>query len=69
MVTWGSEDTRSWDEDAWGWEDADSECWEPERPRDGTGGAEGNARLTALTGAALLILFAVEGFTILSTGC
>ena len=31
-----------------------------------TGGPEGNARLTALTGAALLVLLAVEGFTLLS---
>ena len=30
------------------------------------GGAEGNERLTAATGAVLLVLFAVEGFTILS---
>ena len=33
---------------------------------DRTGGAEGNERLTAATGAVLLVLFAVEGFTILS---
>jgi hypothetical protein len=31
-----------------------------------TGGPEGNARLTALTGAALLVLLAVEGITLLS---
>jgi hypothetical protein len=31
-----------------------------------TGGPEGNARLTALTGAALLVLLAVEGVTLLS---
>ena len=30
------------------------------------GGAEGNERLTAATGAVLLVLFAAEGFTILS---
>jgi len=30
-----------------------------------TGGAEGNERLTALTGAVLLVLLAVEGFTLL----
>ncbi|HEX3388139.1 MAG TPA: hypothetical protein VHT94_03795 [Streptosporangiaceae bacterium] len=35
-------------------------------PRDNTGGAEGNERLTAATGAVLLVLFAAEGFTILS---
>jgi hypothetical protein len=34
--------------------------------RDTTGGAEGNERLTALTGMALLVLFAAEGVTILS---
>jgi hypothetical protein len=33
---------------------------------DRTGGAEGNERLTAAAGAVLLVLFAVEGFTILS---
>ncbi|MGD0686176.1 MAG: hypothetical protein ABSA03_13795 [Streptosporangiaceae bacterium] len=31
-----------------------------------TGGAEGNGRLTAMTGAVLLVLFAAEGVTILS---
>ncbi len=31
-----------------------------------SGGAEGNERLTALTGAVLLVLLAAEGFTILS---
>ena len=31
-----------------------------------TGGAEGNERLTALTGMVLLVLFAAEGFTILA---
>jgi hypothetical protein len=34
--------------------------------RDTTGGAAGNERLTALTGMALLLLFAAEGVTILS---
>ena len=33
---------------------------------DTTGGAEGNERLTALTGMVLLVLFAAEGVTILS---
>ncbi len=33
---------------------------------DATGRAEGNERLTAMTGAALLVLFAAEGVTILS---
>lgn len=41
---------------------------EQSRPhrRDTTGGAEGNERLTAITGASLLVLLAAEGFTILS---
>lgn len=34
--------------------------------RDTTGGAEGNERLTAVTGAVLLVLLAAEGFTILA---
>ena len=38
----------------------------PAVPRDNTGGAEGNERLTAVTGAVLLVLFAAEGLTILS---
>jgi hypothetical protein len=33
-----------------------------------TGGAEGNERLTAMTGTVLLVLLAAEGFTILSLG-
>ena len=33
-----------------------------------SGGAEGNERLTAITGAVLVILLAVEGYTILSVG-
>jgi hypothetical protein len=36
------------------------------RKSDSTGGAEGNERLTAMTGAVLLVLLAVEGLTILS---
>jgi hypothetical protein len=36
------------------------------RAYDATGSAEGNERLTAMTGAVLLLLFAVEGVTILS---
>ena len=31
-----------------------------------TGGPEGNARLTALTGAALMVLLAIEGITLIS---
>ena len=34
----------------------------------GSGGAEGNERLTAITGAVLLVLLAVEGYTILRIG-
>ena len=34
----------------------------------GSGGVEGNERLTAMTGAVLLILLAVEGYTILRIG-
>jgi hypothetical protein len=34
-------------------------------PRRARGGAEGNERLTAITGAVLLVLFAAEGVTIL----
>jgi len=34
-------------------------------PSDRTGGAEGNERLTAMTGSVLLVLLAVEGLTIL----
>jgi hypothetical protein len=36
------------------------------RQLDRTGGADGNEQLTAATGAVLLVLFAAEGFTILS---
>lgn len=36
------------------------------RRPDSTGGAEGNERLTAATGAVLLVLFAAEGVTILA---
>ena len=36
------------------------------QPPGTTGGAEGNARLTAATGAVLLVLFAAEGMTILA---
>jgi hypothetical protein len=36
--------------------------------RSGSGGAEGNERLTALTGAILLLLLAAEGVTILRLG-
>jgi len=36
------------------------------RDRGATGSVEGNERLTAMSGAVLLVLFAVEGVTILS---
>ena len=36
------------------------------RELDPTGGAEGNERLTAMTGALLLVLLAAEGITIVS---
>ncbi|MDT0468474.1 hypothetical protein [Streptomyces gibsoniae] len=39
-----------------------------ERPGTTSGGPEGNERLTAATGAVLLVLFAVEGVTILFLG-
>jgi len=38
------------------------------QPAGRSGGAEGNERLTAMTGAVLLILLAVEGYTILRIG-
>jgi hypothetical protein len=66
---WAGRDRRSWDNSAWDWADEDSEEWEYRgtgHRRDATGGAEGNERLTALTGSVLLVLFAIEGFTILS---
>src|SRR5690242_12012747 len=70
-------DTDQWYRDSGGWDDATGDWyqrdggWYDERDewgdrRDATGGAEGNERLTALTGTALLVLFALEGFTILS---
>ena len=40
----------------------------PSLPAGRSGGAEGNDRLTAMTGAVLLILLAVEGYTILRIG-
>ena len=40
----------------------------PDQRARGFGGAEGNERLTATTGAVLLVLLAVEGFTILRLG-
>jgi len=46
------------------WQNAAPPAVQPER----LGGAEGNERLTAVTGAVLLLLLAAEGFTILSIG-
>jgi hypothetical protein len=66
---WAGRDRRSWDNNAWDWEDEDPEESEYRgtgHRRDASGGAEGNERLTALTGSVLLVLFAIEGFTILS---
>ena len=40
----------------------------PDQRARGFGGAEGNERLTAMTGLVLLVLLAVEGFTILRLG-
>lgn len=40
----------------------------PARPAWRSGGPEGNERLAAMTGAVLLILLAVEGYTILRIG-
>jgi hypothetical protein len=40
----------------------------PSLPAGRSGGTEGNERLTAMTGAVLLILLAVEGYTILRIG-
>jgi len=61
---WSGRDRRAWDDDDWAGEDGDSA--EYEARDDSTGGAEGNERLTALTGSLLLVLFAAEGITILS---
>jgi hypothetical protein len=46
------------------WDDEDQEY--PGGEHGATGGVEGNERLTGLIGLALLVLFAVEGFTILA---
>ena len=66
---WAGQDRRSWDNDVWDWEDEDPGEHGHRGTgyrRDATGGAEGNERLTALTGTVLLVLFAAEGVTILS---
>ena len=74
---WGDEDHRNWtgagqrgwESGAWDWAEdyhGDDGYREAGYQDDTTGGAEGNERLTALTGSVLLVLFAVEGLTILS---
>jgi hypothetical protein len=47
------------------WDDEDGGDY-PRNADSATGGAEGNERLTGLTGMVLLVLFAAEGFTILA---
>jgi len=59
----------AWDQNSEGWDGEDPGYpgyRAPGHRRDTTGGAEGNERLTALTGTVLLVLFAAEGVTILS---
>ena len=74
---WAGEDRGDWtDAGQQGWESGVWDWAEEDRRDDGyreagyrddtTGGAEGNERLTALTGSLLLVLFAAEGLTILS---
>ena len=62
---YGERDGRYGERDGWYSEPRDWDG-EPDDRRGTTGGAEGNERLTALTGTALLLLFAAEGLTILS---
>ena len=49
---------------------APQQPWQPQSAQRAArfGGAEGNERLTAITGSLLLILLAVEGFTVLRVG-
>ena len=64
-----TDDGWSWESGAWDWADddrGDDGYREAGYQDDTTGGAEGNERLTALTGSLLLVLFAAEGLTILS---
>ena len=51
---------------AWGYWDDDEDAGYRGRADSATGGAEGNERLTGLTGMVLLVLFAAEGFTVLA---
>jgi hypothetical protein len=51
---------------AWGYWDDDEDAQYHGRAASATGGAEGNERLTGLTGMVLLVLFAAEGFTVLA---
>jgi hypothetical protein len=50
----------------WGYWDDDEDAEYYGRADSATGGAEGNGRLTGLTGMVLLVLFAAGGFTILA---
>jgi hypothetical protein len=61
----GYRDRVAWASIAWDTED-DEPAGGGHRGTDPASGAEGNERLTALTGALLLVLFAAEGVTILS---
>jgi hypothetical protein len=66
---WTGAGQRGWESGAWDWAEddrGDDGYREAGYQDDTTGGAEGNERLTALTGSVLLVLFAVEGLTILS---
>ena len=47
---------------------ATGETHRQDQPRGRSGGPAGNARLTSWTGLALLVMLAVEGFTLLSLG-
>jgi hypothetical protein len=66
---WAYAGQRGWESGVWDWADedrGDDGYREAGYQDDATGGAEGNERLTALTGSVLLVLFAAEGLTILS---
>jgi hypothetical protein len=66
---WTDAGQRRWESRVWDWADedrGDDGYREAGYQDDATGGAEGNERLTALTGSVLLVLFAAEGLTILS---
>ena len=66
---WTDAGQQGWESGVWDWADedrGDDRYREDGYQHDSTGGAEGNERLTALTGSVLLVLFAAEGLTILS---